>query len=306
MTRAGSGDIDKNSGTVSGSCNLIGSGGSGGITNAIDGNIVRRSLADLDLGPLADNTPSGVAAIAIYDSVQGGAFSLLLNVTPGNSSATFTGRAGDSYRFYSIATDNADFGRGDDNDFSVRMFPAPTAWRSSLAPRRCSRPGPDHGAGRHDHRRRGHAHGAGGFLHPQGRKNRHAGVSVDHGRRVGLFASSLNHRGRVSPSGRSSCIARFLTSRIPRDGSAPAPRHVCAWSRARWAPDGLGGDRQRMLAPLWLYHLSKSTSPVARTGTDQPEQSPSHGAWHLLALLPRTHSRRRRAEEIGEDGLAAA
>ena len=39
---------------VTGMYNLIGTGGSGGITNGTDGNIVLTSLADLDLGPLAD------------------------------------------------------------------------------------------------------------------------------------------------------------------------------------------------------------------------------------------------------------
>jgi Bacterial Ig-like domain (group 3)/Right handed beta helix region len=49
------GDIDTNSGTLSGSYNLIGTGGSGGLANGTDGNIVLTSLADLNLGLLADN-----------------------------------------------------------------------------------------------------------------------------------------------------------------------------------------------------------------------------------------------------------
>jgi parallel beta-helix repeat protein len=40
---------------TSGSYNLTGTGGSGGITNGTDGNIVLTSLADLDLGPMANN-----------------------------------------------------------------------------------------------------------------------------------------------------------------------------------------------------------------------------------------------------------
>jgi Bacterial Ig-like domain (group 3)/MBG domain (YGX type)/Right handed beta helix region len=40
---------------VSGSNNLIGTGGSGGLTNGVDGNIVLTSLANLDLAPLANN-----------------------------------------------------------------------------------------------------------------------------------------------------------------------------------------------------------------------------------------------------------
>ncbi len=53
------------------------------------------------------STPSGVASIAIYDSEDGGAYSLFTTVTPASSSALFTGQAGHSYGFYSVATDNA-------------------------------------------------------------------------------------------------------------------------------------------------------------------------------------------------------
>ena len=42
-------------GTVTGTYNLIGSGGSGGLSNGVDGNTVLTSLADLYLAPLADN-----------------------------------------------------------------------------------------------------------------------------------------------------------------------------------------------------------------------------------------------------------
>ena len=53
------------------------------------------------------STPSGVASIAIYDSTDGGPFALLATVTPADPSATFTGQAGHTYGFYSIATDQA-------------------------------------------------------------------------------------------------------------------------------------------------------------------------------------------------------
>ncbi len=39
---------------VSGSNNLIGTGGSGGLTNGVDGNIVLTSLTDLGLAPLGN------------------------------------------------------------------------------------------------------------------------------------------------------------------------------------------------------------------------------------------------------------
>ena len=48
----------------------------------------------------------GIASIAIYDSVNGGAFTLFATVTPAHPSAAFTGQIGDTYGFYSIATDN--------------------------------------------------------------------------------------------------------------------------------------------------------------------------------------------------------
>ncbi len=56
----------------------------------------------------ANGSPaSGVASIGIYVSKNGGAFTLLATVTPGNASTPFTGQAGNTYGFYSIATDNA-------------------------------------------------------------------------------------------------------------------------------------------------------------------------------------------------------
>jgi RHS repeat-associated protein len=51
--------------------------------------------------------PSGVASIAIYDSTNGGPFTLFATVTPADPSATFTGLPGNTYGFYSIATDDA-------------------------------------------------------------------------------------------------------------------------------------------------------------------------------------------------------
>lgn len=53
------------------------------------------------------STPSGIKSFAIYVSKNGGAYSLLATVTPGNPSTIFTGQAGNTYGFYTIATDNA-------------------------------------------------------------------------------------------------------------------------------------------------------------------------------------------------------
>ena len=53
------------------------------------------------------STPSGIASYAIYVSTDGGPFSLFATVTPTDPSAIFTGQAGNTYGFYSIATDNA-------------------------------------------------------------------------------------------------------------------------------------------------------------------------------------------------------
>ena len=55
----------------------------------------------------AGETSSGVASIAIYDSVNGGGFALFTTLTPSHPSATFNGQVGDTYGFYSIATDTA-------------------------------------------------------------------------------------------------------------------------------------------------------------------------------------------------------
>jgi hypothetical protein len=53
------------------------------------------------------SAPSGVASITIYDSVNGGPFVAFATVSPAHPSATFTGQPGNTYAFYSIATDQA-------------------------------------------------------------------------------------------------------------------------------------------------------------------------------------------------------
>ena len=53
------------------------------------------------------STASGVASIAVYESTNGGSFALYTTVSSADPSATFVGDAGDTYAFYSIATDNA-------------------------------------------------------------------------------------------------------------------------------------------------------------------------------------------------------
>jgi hypothetical protein len=56
---------------------------------------------------VAGGTPSGIASYALYDSTNGGSFTLFTTVTPLDPSALFTGQVGNSYSFYSVATDNA-------------------------------------------------------------------------------------------------------------------------------------------------------------------------------------------------------
>ncbi len=51
--------------------------------------------------------PSGIASFAIFTQTDGGSFSLWTTVTPASPSAVFTGQAGHTYGFYSVATDNA-------------------------------------------------------------------------------------------------------------------------------------------------------------------------------------------------------
>ena len=53
------------------------------------------------------STPSGVSSIALYDSTDGGPFTEFASVTPASPSASFTGQAGHTYGFYSIASDSA-------------------------------------------------------------------------------------------------------------------------------------------------------------------------------------------------------
>ncbi len=65
------------------------------------------SVTDADPDGANGSTPSGVASIAIYDSTNGGPFALFTTVMPADPSATFVGQAGNTYAFYSIATDKA-------------------------------------------------------------------------------------------------------------------------------------------------------------------------------------------------------
>ena len=64
------------------------------------------SVTGTDPSGANGSTPSGIASFAIYDSVNGGPFTLFTTVTPAHPSATFTGQVGNSYGFYSVATDN--------------------------------------------------------------------------------------------------------------------------------------------------------------------------------------------------------
>ena len=50
---------------------------------------------------------SGVAGYSIYESDNGGPFTLWQSATAQQTSATFSGQDGDTYGFYSVATDNA-------------------------------------------------------------------------------------------------------------------------------------------------------------------------------------------------------
>ena len=86
------------------------------VTNTIDTGPPTSSVAAL---PATESTPSftvswsgsddpsgsGIATYAIYDSDNGGSYQVFMTATaPG--SATFTGQAGHTYSFYSVATDN--------------------------------------------------------------------------------------------------------------------------------------------------------------------------------------------------------
>ena len=50
---------------------------------------------------------SGLASIAIYVSTNAGPFVLFATIPPGDAVATFTGQPGNTYTFYSVATDRA-------------------------------------------------------------------------------------------------------------------------------------------------------------------------------------------------------
>ena len=65
------------------------------------------SVSGSDPNGSGGSTPSGIASFALYVSTDGGPFTLFVTVTPANPSALFTGQAGDTYGFYSVATDNA-------------------------------------------------------------------------------------------------------------------------------------------------------------------------------------------------------
>ena len=65
------------------------------------------SVTATDPAGVDGSTPAGVAAIAIYDAINGGSFTLLTDVSPSDPSTTFAGQAGNTYAFYSIATDQA-------------------------------------------------------------------------------------------------------------------------------------------------------------------------------------------------------
>src|ERR1700728_4395531 len=65
------------------------------------------SVTGSDPGGSNGSSPSGIASYAIYDSEDKGPFTLFATATPSNPSAQFTGQAGHSYGFFSVATDNA-------------------------------------------------------------------------------------------------------------------------------------------------------------------------------------------------------
>ena len=65
------------------------------------------SVSGTDPSGSNGSTPSGIASFSIYTSTDGGAFSFWTTVTPADPSALFTGQAGNTYGFYSVATDNA-------------------------------------------------------------------------------------------------------------------------------------------------------------------------------------------------------
>jgi hypothetical protein len=80
--------------------------------------------------PKSGDAPSGVASIAIYDSVNGGPFVRFATVLPSDPVAIFTGQPGDTYAFYSVATDNAG-----------NIEPTPTAAEATITVSDSSVPG---------------------------------------------------------------------------------------------------------------------------------------------------------------------
>ncbi len=53
------------------------------------------------------STPSGIASLAVYLSTDSGPFTLFASVTPSSPSFLFAGQVGNTYGFYSVATDVA-------------------------------------------------------------------------------------------------------------------------------------------------------------------------------------------------------
>ncbi len=80
--------------------------------------------------PKSGDAPSGVASIAIYDSVNGGPFVRFTTVLPSDPVAIFTGQPGDTYAFYSVATDN-----------TGNIEPTPTAPQATITVSNSSVPG---------------------------------------------------------------------------------------------------------------------------------------------------------------------
>ena len=84
------------------------------MTNTIDATVPTSSVAALPANePTSftvnwsgqDTGGSGIASYDVYDSVNGGAYTLWQNDTTATS-AIFTGTVGDTYAFYSVATSN--------------------------------------------------------------------------------------------------------------------------------------------------------------------------------------------------------
>ncbi len=65
------------------------------------------SVTGSDPSGAGGSMPSGIVSLAIFASTNNGPFTYWTTVTPTAPSALFTGQAGDTYSFYSIATDAA-------------------------------------------------------------------------------------------------------------------------------------------------------------------------------------------------------